>query len=67
VSPDQSACTLVWSSRAGASYSVETSASLAGGSWTVLHAAIPSGGAQTTHTFPRGADPRRFYRVRENP
>jgi hypothetical protein len=67
VHPDLGTCTLVWSSHAGATYTVETSASLDGGSWAVLAAAVPSGGAQTRHTFPRGADPRRFYRVRENP
>jgi hypothetical protein len=65
--PGGSQATLVWESRPGATYTIETSATLAGGSWVPLEAGVPSGGAITSRAFSRGPALQKFYRIKENP
>ena len=67
LSPVRNEATLVWESHPGATYTIETSATLANGSWVAVENGVPSGGAITSRTFNRGAVLRQFYRVRENP
>ena len=67
LTPGRSEASLVWESRAGAIYSIETSATLAGPLWSVVETGVPSGGAITSRTFQRGTALRQFFRVREHP
>ena len=67
LTPGRSEASLVWESRAGAIYSIETSATLASPSWSVVETGVPSGGAITSRTFQRGTELRQFFRVREHP
>ena len=67
LTPGGSQTTLVWESRPGATYTIETSATLASGSWVAMETGVPSGGTITSRAFSRGTALRKFYRIKENP
>jgi hypothetical protein len=65
--PDRSQATLVWTSRPGTNYTIETSTTLVIGSWTPVEAAIPADGSMTSRTFFQTLAARRFFRVKTTP
>jgi hypothetical protein len=67
LTPGGSQATLVWESRPGAAYTIETSPTLASGSWVPMATDVPSGGAITSRTFSRSTALLKFYRIKENP
>jgi hypothetical protein len=67
LTPGGSQATLVWESRPRAAYTIETSATLASGSWVAMETGVPSGGAITSRSFSRGTALRKFYRIKEYP
>jgi hypothetical protein len=68
VSMAPTAVTLTWESVPFAAYDIESSANVADpNAWSMVAQNIPSGGATTTQSVPRGSEPLRFYRVTARP